>query len=342
MIIDLRSDTVTQPTLAMKAAMMNAPLGDDVWGDDPTVWKLEKMAASLFGKEAGLFCPSGTMTNQIAINILTSSPGEVICDHSAHIYQYEGGGIGFNSRLATQVLEGNKGRLTASQIESAIRSEDVHFAPTQLVCLENTCNKAGGTIYDLEEIKKISALCKQKGLKLHLDGARIFNAIVASDYTAQDLGQYFDTISICLSKGLGAPVGSVLLGTTKTIQCAKRIRKIWGGGMRQSGILAAAGIFALNNNVKRLVEDHQRAKNLAKLLQHCPYIEEIFPVYTNIIIVRFKEEYAVSDVIKTWQKEGLRVAPFGTQLVRLTLHLGIDDIQIKHAGQIIQAAIQKK
>ncbi|MGH1336515.1 MAG: threonine aldolase family protein [Aureispira sp.] len=339
MIIDLRSDTVTQPTLAMKAAMMNAPLGDDVWGDDPTVLELEAMAATLFGKEAAVFCPSGTMTNQIAINILTSAPGEVICDHYAHVYQYEGGGIGFNSRMATQVLEGDKGRLTAAQIEKAIRSDDIHFAPTQLVCLENTCNKAGGTIYELDEIKKISALCKRKGLKLHLDGARIFNALVEADYTAQELGQCFDTLSICLSKGLGAPVGSLLLGAAKDMKRARRIRKIWGGGMRQSGILAAAGIFALNNNVERLVEDHQRAKDLAQCLTTNSYIEKVLPVYTNIIIARFKKEYKVEEVIEKWGEQGLRVAAFGPQQVRLTLHLEINDPQVEAAKEIIEATV---
>lgn len=339
MIIDLRSDTVTQPTAAMKTAMMNAPLGDDVWGDDPTVIELEALAAAIFGKEAAIFCPSGTMTNQIAIKIHTNAPGEVICDHYAHVYQYEGGGIGFNSGMATQVLQGDKGRLTAAQIEAAIRPDDVHFAPTQLVCLENTCNKGGGTIYELEEIKKISALCKQKGLKLHLDGARVFNALVASDYTALELGQYFDTISVCLSKGLGAPVGSLLVGTAKDIHQARRIRKILGGGMRQSGILAAAGIFALNNNIKRLTEDHRRAKELAKLLFECPYVEEVLPVYTNIIIARFAAQYPVEAIIRAWEQQGLRVAGFGPQLLRLTLHLEIDDAQIKRAGQIVQTAI---
>jgi threonine aldolase len=340
MIIDLRSDTVTQPTAAMKTAMMNAPLGDDVWRDDPTVIELEEMAAALFGKEAAVFCPSCTMANQIAIKIHTNAPGEVICDHYAHVYQYEGGGIGFNAGMATQVLQGNKGRLTAAQIEAAIRPDDIHFAPTQLVCLENTCNKGGGTIYELEEIKKISALCGQKGLKLHLDGARVFNALVASDYTALQLGQYFDTISVCLSKGLGAPVGALLLGTAKDIRHARRIRKILGGGMRQSGILAAAGIFALNNNIERLVEDHRRAKELAKMLVQCPYVEEVLPVYTNIIIARFAEEYPVEPIIHAWEKQGLRVAGFGPQLVRLTLHLEIDDAQIERAGQIVQAVVE--
>lgn len=339
MIIDLRSDTVTQPTEAMKTAMMNASLGDDVWGDDPTVLELEQMAATLFGKEAAVFCPSGTMTNQIAIKVHTNAPGEVICDHYAHVYQYEGGGIGFNAGLATQVLQGDKGRLTATQIEAAIRPDDVHFAPTQLVCLENTCNKGGGTIYELEEIKKIRALCEHKGLKLHLDGARIFNALVAADYTAVQLGQYFDTISVCLSKGLGAPVGSLLLGTAKDIRQARRIRKILGGGMRQSGILAAAGIYALNNNVERLAEDHRRAKELAKLLVQCPYVEEVLPVYTNIIIARFEEQYSVEAVISEWERQGLRVAGFGPQLIRLTLHLEIDDVQIERAGQIVQTLI---
>lgn len=341
MIIDLRSDTVTQPTLAMKSAMMNAPLGDDVWGDDPSVLALEEQTADLFGKEAAVFCPSGTMTNQIAINIQSSAPGELICDHYSHIYQYEGGGIGFNSRLATQTLVGDKGRLTAEQIEQAIRSEDIHFAPTQLVCLENTCNKAGGTVYALEEIKKIRRLCEHKGLKLHLDGARVFNAIVASDYTTRDLGEQFDSISVCLSKGLGAPVGSLLLGTAQAMKRARRIRKIWGGGMRQSGILAAAGTFALNNNMERLAEDHDRAQRLGELLGNCPYVEEVWPVYTNIVIARFKNTYPAADIIEQWAAQGLRTAAFGPQLVRLTTHLQVTAAQVERAGKIMQARISE-
>lgn len=321
MIIDLRSDTVTQPSSAMKAAMLNAPLGDDVFGDDPSINELEAYAANLFGMEAAVFCPSGTMTNQIAIKVHSNAPGELICDELSHVYKYEGGGIGFNSGLATHLLKGEQGRLTAAQIEAAIQPDDPHFPETQLVSLENTCNKGGGTIYDIKEIKKISALCKKRGLKLHLDGARVFNAIVESNYTAKDLGAEFDTISVCLSKGLGAPVGSVLLGTAQSIKKARRIRKLFGGGMRQAGSLAAAATFALKNNVERLLEDHAKAKVLEQSLEQCSFVKSVLPVYTNIVVFEVQDDLLHTDLIARLHQQNIKTVAFGPQQIRLVTHL---------------------
>lgn len=336
MIIDFRSDTVTKPTKLMLEAMMNATVGDDVFGDDHTVNKLQDIAAKLFNNEAALFCPSGTMANQIAIKIHTNSPGEVICDELAHVYKYEGGGIGFNSGLATKLLKGEKGRLTAELIESALNPDDIHFPSTQLVCLENTCNKGGGSIYDLEEIKKISKLCKEKSLKLHLDGARIFNAIVESNYTSYEFGNQFDTISVCLSKGLGAPIGSLLIGNTDDIKKAKRIRKILGGGMRQAGYLAAAGIYALENNVNRLKDDHQRAKLLANDLNKLSWIKEVFPVYTNILIIEIQPDLELNNIIQILSQHKILVAAFGSQQIRFVTHLDINDEMINRTIEILK------
>ena len=321
MIIDLRSDTVTIPTTKMKEAMFSAKVGDDVFEDDETVNKLEALGALMFGKEAALFCPSGTMTNQIAIKINTNSPGEIICDELSHVYKYEGGGIGFNSGLASKLLKGDAGRLTAAQIENAINPDDVHFPETQLVSLENTCNKGGGTIYELEEIKKINALCANKNLKLHLDGARIFNALEESNYSATDIGVQFDTISVCLSKGLGAPVGSLLLGTKTDMKKARRIRKLLGGGMRQAGYIAAAGIYALENNIARLKEDHQKAKELGSILEELSYVKKVLPVYTNIVVFEVVEEIDYSTIIAKLEEKNLKVVAFGPQQIRLVTHL---------------------
>lgn len=336
MYIDFRSDTVTKPSIEMKEAMMTAVVGDDVFGDDPTVNKLQDMAAKLFAKEAALFCPSGTMANQIAIKIHTNSPGEVVCDELAHVYKYEGGGIGFNSGLATKLLKGDKGRLTVELIEPAINPDDIHFPPTQLVCLENTCNKGGGSIYDFEEIKKINNFCKDKSLKLHLDGARIFNAIVESNYTSHEIGEQFDTISVCLSKGLGAPVGSLLIGSNEDIKKAKRIRKILGGGMRQAGYLAAAGIYALENNINRLKDDHKRAKQLAVELCQVNWIKEVFPVYTNIVIVEVLPHLDLNNIIQTLINYQVKVVAFGPQQIRIVTHLDIDDEMIKKTIEILK------
>lgn len=333
MIVDLRSDTVTQPTPEMKAAMLAAPLGDDVLGDDPSVQELEAYGAALFGKEAALFCPSGTMTNQIALKIHTNAPGEVMCDALSHIYQYEGGGAGFISGLATHLLQGDGGRLTAEQIEQAIRPDDVHFPITQLVSLENTCNKAGGTVYELLEIKKIRQLCEQKGIKLHLDGARVFNAIAAADYTEKELGEQFDTLSVCLSKGLGAPVGSLLLGNRSDIRQARRIRKILGGGMRQSGLLAAAGTYALRHHRARLQQDHDHAQQLATWLEQHPHIKSVLPVHTNIIIAQTTDAVPASTLVDSWEQKGIRTLAIGPQQVRLVLHLDVTRAHMQYLEQ---------
>ncbi|WMX12686.1 MULTISPECIES: low specificity L-threonine aldolase [unclassified Aureispira] len=335
-MIDLRSDTVTRPSLAMKQIMLEAPVGDDVFGDDPSINALEAYVSDLFGMEAAVFCPSGTMTNQIAIKINSNAPGELICDQLSHIYKYEGGGIGFNSGLATHLLEGKQGRLTAEQIEAAIQPDDPHFPETQLVSLENTCNKGGGTMYDIEEIRKIRQLCKRRGLKLHLDGARVFNAIVESDYTAQDLGAEFDTISVCLSKGLGAPVGSVLLGTKESIKKARRIRKIFGGGMRQAGSLAAAASFALKNNIERLKEDHARAKTLGETLEKCSFVKDVLPVYTNIVVFEVREDLSHIDVINKLQNKGVRTVAFGPQQIRLVTHLDFTEHHLDQTLTVLQ------
>lgn len=325
MIIDLRSDTVTIPTTEMKEAMFNAKVGDDVFEDDETVNKLEALGASLFGKEAAIYCPSGTMTNQIAIKINSNPPGEIICDELSHIYKYEGGGIGFNAGLATKLLIGNSGRINALQIEAAINPDDVHCAETQLVSLENTCNKGGGTIYELAEIKKINRLCAERNLKLHLDGARIFNAIVEANYSAQDIGAQFDTISVCLSKGLGAPVGSLLLGTKTAIKKARRIRKLFGGGMRQAGYIAAAGIYGLENNIERLKEDHQRAKQLENALENLSYVKKVLPVYTNIVVFEVVDEIESATIINKLEEKNIKTVAFGPQQIRLVTHLNFTD-----------------
>jgi len=330
MKVDLRSDTVTQPAAAMKEAMMNAPLGDDVFGDDPSVNELEAVAAELFGMEAAMYCSSGTQTNQIAIKVHTAAPGEVICDKLSHIYKYEGGGIAFNSGLATNLLQGHRGRPMAAQIEAAIKVDDVHFPQTQLVSLENTCNKGGGSIYDINELKKISQLCDECGLPLHLDGARVFNALVEAPYSAQDLGTIFDSISICLSKGLGAPVGSVLLGSKEFIKQARRIRKIFGGGMRQAGIIAKGGTYALQHNVNRLKEDHQRAQKLGKALLNLDYVTEVLPTDTNIVVFGVATDVGYQNVIQQLADKQILTAPFGPNQVRLVTHLDIDDAMIDY------------
>ena len=273
-MIDFRSDTVTKPTPGMLAFMQAAPVGDDVFGEDPSINSLEKITAAMFGKEAGLFCPSGTMTNQIAIKTHTQAGDEVICDELSHIYQYEGGGIAFNSGCSVKLLQGDRGRLTPAQILAGINAEDVHKPPTSLVSLENTVNRGGGSCYDFSTFEEIKKIADQHKLGLHLDGARIFNAIVHKGEAPLDYGRVFDSISICLSKGLGAPVGSVLVGSNPFIKKARRWRKVFGGGMRQAGFLAAAGIYALDHHIYRLAEDHTKAlllrDALLKLVQLLP------------------------------------------------------------------------
>jgi threonine aldolase len=337
MIIDLRSDTVTKPSKNMLEAMYTAKVGDDVFGEDDTINLLEKMAAELFGMEAAIFCPSGTMTNQIGIKINSNAPGEVICDETAHIYKYEGGGIGFNAGLASKLLKGNRGRLTADMIEAAISPDDVHAPETQLVSLENTSNRGGGSIYELEEIKKIRALCLQKDIKLHMDGARIFNALVESEYSAKDIGKEFDTISICLSKGLGAPVGSLLLGSNSSIKKARRIRKLYGGGMRQAGFLAAAGIYALENNINRLTEDHTRAKELGTTLQSLSFVKNVLPVDTNIVVAEIVDTIEHTSIINKLADKNIKTVAFGPQQIRMVTHLDFNDDMLNETITILKA-----
>jgi len=332
--IDLRSDTLTQPTAGMRDAMFAAPLGDDVFGEDPTVNALETKIAAQFGMEAGLFCPSGTMTNQIAIRLHTGPQKEVICHQYSHIYLYEGGGIMANSMASVKLLTGDLGKITVSQVAESINPDDVHAPETTLVSIENTMNKGGGSIYTLDEIKPIHALCKEKGIKLHLDGARLFNALVETGESPADWGAQFDTISICLSKGLGCPIGSVLLGTKADIKRAKKVRKVFGGGMRQAGFLAAAGIYALDHQVERLKEDHHRARVLGQFLVKAPHVAEVLPVATNIVIARL-EGISPEAYLQQLAAQGIKGVKFGKDLVRFVTHLDFGDDHLEEFGRRI-------
>lgn len=326
--IDFRSDTVTKPSKEMLDTMFHASVGDDVYGEDPTVNELQEFAANLFGKEAALFCASGTQTNQIAINIHVKPGGEVICHEDSHVYKYEGGGIAKNSGASVRLLQGNRGRLTASEIEKWIMSDDVHFPVTQLISLEDTANRGGGAVYDFSEIQKIAELAKNKQIPLHLDGARVFNALAVNGVDLKTYAAQFDSISICLSKGLGAPVGSLLLGTKEFIHRARRVRKVMGGGMRQAGFLAAAGLFALKNNVARLDQDHQHAKQLEEAFLKCDWIESSLSVETNILVLILKEESKRDHYIQKLADAGIKVSSFGPGMIRLVTHLDISEEQI--------------
>lgn len=336
-MIDLRSDTVTQPTPEMKTAMMQAKVGDDVFGEDPTINTLEGKSAAYFGMEAGLFCPSGTMTNQIAIKVHTQPLTEVICDKKSHIYLYEGGGIAYNSMASVRLLDGDRGRITAEMVADNINNpHDIHAPVTQLVSLENTMNKGGGCYYDFSEIEKISDLCREKGLKLHLDGARLFNALVASGDDPKAYGKHFNTISICLSKGLGCPVGSVLLGSHEEILKARRIRKALGGGMRQAGFLAAAGIYALDHHVERLTEDHKKARKLKDALTGRAYVKSVLEVDTNIVIFTLANNMLAVDFVAQLKEKGILAVTFGKHDVRFVTHLDFTDKQLDQAVNILQ------
>jgi len=325
MIIDLRSDTITKPTPDMLDAMMSAKVGDDVFGEDPTVLELENKAAKMFGLEEGLFCPSGTMTNQIAIRTLTQPQDEVICDKRSHIYLYEGGGIASNSMVSVELVDGDRGRISPQDIIKNIKPDDVHFPVTKLVALENTVNKGGGCYYSFEQVAAIKEVCKAYGLLLHLDGARLFNALVETGDDPRKMGQIFDTVSICLSKGLGAPVGSVLLSGLENNKKARRIRKVFGGAMRQAGYLAAAGIYALDHHIKRLKEDHQKAKEMANILSLCPQVEEVQPVETNIIIFTLGGGVDVNSFLAKLRDKHIYALGFGGNSVRMVTHLDISN-----------------
>jgi threonine aldolase len=335
MTIDYRSDTQTKPTREMLDVMMQAQVGDDVFGEDPSINELEAFAAEMFGMEASIFCPSGTMTNQIAIKCHTQPGDEVICDVSSHIYQYEGGGIAFNSGASVKLLYGDKGRMTAQQVQDNINADDVHKAHTSMVSLENTSNRGGGSCYEMEEIRKIKAVCDQNNLVLHLDGARLFNALVEKKQTAREYGQLFHSISICLSKSLGCPVGSLLLGRKDFIKKARRVRKAFGGGMRQAGYLAAAGIYALKNNIERLNQDHDHAKQIADVLRKKDFIREILPVETNIIIFEVKQPWTAKCFVEKLKESGILGHPISATQVRLVTHLDVTPLMIEKTIDVI-------
>ena len=325
MKIELRSDTFTLPTPGMREAMFSAPLGDDVFGEDPTVNALEEKMAKLFNKEAALFCVSGTQTNQIAISVHVSKGQEVICDELSHIYLYEGGGIMANAGASVKLLKGDLGRLNVSQIRAAISPDDIHSCESRLVSLENTVNKGGGSIYTSEALQEISDFCRSVKIPLHLDGARIFNAMVETGQTPAQFGAWFDTLSVCLSKGLGAPVGSILLGSKEFIKKARRVRKRLGGGWRQAGLLAAAGIYALDHQVERLKEDHARARQIAQVCEKLPWVKAILPVSTNIVILELQDGLSSTSKVAELKEKGIYCAPFGPTYVRFVTHLGFDD-----------------
>lgn len=337
MTIDLRSDTVTRPTPAMLQAMMQAATGDDVFGEDPTVNALEQQTAALFGQEAGLFCPSGTMTNQIAIKVHTQPGDEVLCDLTSHIYLYEGGGIARTSGVQAKLLQGDRGRISPQQIKENINGVFDWLTRTRLVSIENTGNKAGGSFYTLQQMQEIHDVCKTNNLKLHLDGARIFNALAETGDAPQQVGSLFDSVSVCLSKGLGAPAGSVLLGNKDFIREARRVRKVLGGGMRQAGILAAAGIYALENNVLRLKDDHRRARVLGSCLQTLAYVANVLPVETNIVIFTLRDEMPVAKFLQLLAEKNIRAVEFGKQQVRMVTHLDVDDGMIDKVVEVLKS-----
>lgn len=327
-IIDLRSDTVTQPSEEMRKYMMQAEVGDDVFGEDPSVKALEEYAAQLFGKESALFCASGTMSNQIALQLHSKPGDEVICDIHSHIYQYEGGGMAIHAGIQPKLVHTTNGIIPPESIEPLINPEADWLTHTSLIVIENTCNRAGGTYYELSTIKDIYHIAQKNQLKLHIDGARIFNAITETKYTTQDIGNYCDTISVCLSKGLGAPVGSLLIGNKNDIKKARRIRKQMGGGMRQIGILAAAGLFALKYHIKDLKRDHLNAKKLYYTLTQCSFVENIKEPATNIIIFELKKEINPIAFENILLNHHIKISTFGKHTIRMVTHRDISDDMI--------------
>lgn len=329
MEINLISDTVTKPTMEMLQQMFKADVGDDVYKQDPTVNELEETVAELFGMEAALFFPSGTMANQTAIKLHTNPGEQIICDKYSHIYHYEGGGASFNSGVSCCLVDGNRGMITADLVREAINDPEFYHAPlTSLVSIENTTNKGGGACYEIDELQKIKQVCIENNLKYHLDGARLWNALIAKKQHPKQFGALFDTISVCLSKGLGAPVGSVLIGSKADMKRALRIRKIFGGGMRQAGYLAAAGMYALQNNVSRLEEDHKRAKELASVLRQLNWVEKVEPVETNILIFSVKLPLDDKIVIEKLKQKNIFISSMGHGKLRIVTHL--DYKQVMH------------
>ncbi|HCW06404.1 MAG TPA: threonine aldolase [Cytophagales bacterium] len=332
MVIDLRSDTVTQPTAAMLEAMMHAKVGDDVFGEDPTVNQLEEKCAQLLGMDGAMFCPSGTMTNQIGIKVLTQAYDEVICYKGSHIYKYEGGGLAGNSNVSVRLLNGDRGRLSVTEIESNINnSKDAHQAHTSVVALENTVVREAGSFYTLDQIKLVSEFARSKNLKMHLDGARLFNALTETKDNGAEYGKYFDTISICLSKGLGAPVGSILAFKKEFELKARRMRKAFGGGMRQAGFLAAAGIYALDNHIHRLKEDHKKAKALGDALKNSSWVKSVMPADTNIVLFEVASSLTPEKVLTKLNEHHIKALPFSQTEIRLVTHLDFTDDMLNKA-----------
>jgi threonine aldolase len=337
MIVDLRSDTVTKPTKGMHEAMMNAEVGDDVFGEDPSVKMLEEKCANMLGMDAGVFCPSGTMTNQIGIRILTHPYDEVICYKGSHIYKYEGGGVAGNSLASVRLIEGDRGRLSVKDIEANINNvHDPHLPISSVVSLENTVVREAGSYYYLKDIVPISEFARSKGLKMHLDGARFFNALTETGDKASDYSNYFDTISICLSKGLGAPVGSVLVCKKDLETKARRMRKVFGGGMRQAGFIAAAGSYALDNHITRLKEDHKRAKELGNILSKANWVKSLMPVDTNIVIFSVIDKITPEQVLAKLAEQDIKGIKFGAQEIRLVTHLDFDDLMLEKTIEVIK------
>ena len=328
MEVNLISDTVTRPTEEMLSYMMEATVGDDVFKEDPTINVLEEKVAKLFGKEAALFFPSGTMANQTSIKLHTQPGDQLICDHYAHIFNYEGGGVSFNSGVSCALIEGDRGRITAEQIKQRINPSDFYHSPrTSLVALENTTNKGGGAFYSINAIEEISQLCRKENLPLHLDGARLWNALVATNISPDFYGQHFDTLSICFSKGLGAPVGSALIGSQTTIDSALRIRKMLGGGMRQAGYLAAAAIYGIDHHWHRMQQDHDKAKSLGEVLSKVPGVRYLAPVDTNIVIFELDSEARENRFMQHMQKNKIQLISMGSGKLRFVTHLDYTDAQ---------------
>jgi threonine aldolase len=338
MQINLISDTVTRPTEGMLRAMLNAEVGDDVFNSDPTVINLQEKIADLFGMEAALFFPSGTMANQTAIKIHTQPGDKMFCDKWAHAYNYEGGGAAFNSGVTSHLLDGERGMFTANQLEDAISGgrSDIHIPFSRLVVIENTTNKGGGACWSFDEILKIEAICKSNNLALHLDGARLFNALVVKKESPKDYGIVFDTISICLSKSLGAPVGSLLIGKKEQMEKALRIRKLFGGGMRQVGYLAAAGIYALDNHVQRLEADHRHAKILGEALTNSTLVKKVEPVETNIVIFNLLDSINELNFIDQLNQKGILLISMGQGKLRMVTHLDFTEEMLKKVVHTIE------
>ena len=334
-MIDLRSDTLTKPSQEMKQVMMDAPLGDDVFGEDVTVNLLEKKIAQMFGKEEALFCSSGTMTNQIAIKVHTKPGDDIICSYLSHIYQYEGGGIAVNSGCSTSLIHSENGIFEEQDVLDHIYPDDIHKPISRLLSVENTCNKGGGSIWGIEQLRAVTRTARQNDLATHLDGARFFNAHVEENYNLIEVGGLFDSISICLSKGLGAPIGSVLLGNETFIKKAKRVRKVLGGGMRQAGIIAAAGIYALENNIEQLKIDNDRAKKVADLIKSKPYFSKLYYPESNLLIFELKKEENPLQFLEKLKAKGVVGISMGGQLIRFVFHLDISENQFDELLSIL-------